>query len=59
MHPLKYRTNYVLSWPDDKIKVTELIIRFPTQPISHFSDFSSVFYAFSKFTAITQARFTH
>jgi hypothetical protein len=48
---LKYRTNYALSWHGYEIKVVEFITRFLTQPVSYFSDFSTVFHAFLKFTA--------
>jgi hypothetical protein len=48
---LKYRINYALSWHGYEIKVVEFITRILTQPVSYFSDFSTVFYAFLKFTA--------
>jgi hypothetical protein len=48
---LKYRTNYALSWHGYEIKVVEFITRILTQQVSYFCDFSTVFYAFIKFTA--------
>jgi hypothetical protein len=48
---LKYRTNYALSWHGYEIKVVEFITRILTQQVSYFSDFSTVFYEFLKFTA--------
>jgi hypothetical protein len=48
---LKYRTNYALSCHGYQIKVVEFITRILTQQVWYFSDFSTVFYAFLKFTA--------